>query len=457
MNKFSKLLFNTPANSFFLVSLTGSNYDDMNDDFWDTFYSEGGTYEFSQFKDIERYDWYSVYNNSKMPDFSDFRKFIKFKQEELIGNGHQKEDLIVQCVFDGQICGIDWFRKFQHVSFGNCFTFNSVVDAQGDMENVRHPRSTTKTSSENGLALSLFLENEEYLGIIGHSSGLRVVLHNADEYPPLLTKGIEINSGTATTVRIRQETILRESDPFSDCAEKWPEFLELNENYRKYRYTLEFCRYLCKQKTLAEVCGCTDTFDWNFSDNDYVLERARQDCDVWNSTEYVCLISVYEEYDKGIRSCECANPCSDKIFRAFASSASWPSTEYTAHFISQMKNSNSSKVKKFISSTLSESHNNPYPKQTLHQSIKNNFARVKINFETLVFQKIKESPKYNLSTLFGTIGGNLGLWLGWSILSVMEFIQWIAMVIGLFIMDRRKQTSNVGNNGNQLHHPNPYL
>ena len=211
-----------------------------------------------------------------MPDYSDFKKFIKFKQEELVGNGHQKDDFIAQCVFDGQICDTSWFRKFQHVSFGNCFSFNSVVDAQGMNGNLGESIVTSKTGSENGLALSLFLENEEYLGIIGHNSGVRLVLHNSDDYPPLLTKGFEINAGTATTITIRQQTVHRESDPFSDCAEDWPQFLELNANYKKYRYTLEFCKYLCKQKTLAEVCGCTDTFDWNFSDNDVIRKAAKQ-------------------------------------------------------------------------------------------------------------------------------------------------------------------------------------
>ena len=61
----------------------------------------------------------------------------------------------------------------------------------------------------------------------------------------------------------------------------------------------------------------------------------------------------------------------------------------------------------------------------------------------MVFQKIKETPKYSLSILFGTIGGNLGLWLGWSILSVMEFLQWIGMTVVQFVMGRKKRTINM--------------
>ena len=185
----------------------------------------------------------------------------------------------------------------------------------------------------------------------------------------------------------------------------------------------------------------------------------KQDCDVWNSTEYACLISVYDDFDRGKRSCGCPNSCSDKIYRAFSSSASWPSSAYTAHFISLMKKSNSSKVKKFINNVLSEAYSDEYAKTKLQNDIKDNFARVTINFETMMFQKIKETPKYSLSILFGTIGGNLGLWLGWSILSVMEFLQWIAMTIGLFVMGRRKRVNNNNADANfgQGQSNNPYL
>ena len=56
--------------------------------------------------------------------------------------------------------------------------------------------------------------------------------------------------------------------------------------------------------------------------------------------------------------------------------------------------------------------------------VKKNFARVEIYFETMNFQRFQETPKYNPSTLFGTLGGNMGLWLGWSVFAVFEILQW---------------------------------
>ena len=373
-----------------------------------------------------RYDWFSVYKNSRMPNFSDFKKFVKLKEDELVGNGHQKVDFIAQCVFDGEICNSSSFRTFQHELYGNCFTFNSIVDARNSEELVGKARRTSKVGSENGLSLSLFLEIEEFLGSIGQFLGARFAIHNANEYPPLVTRGFEVGVGTATTLALRQELTLRESDPFSDCAEAWPPSLELTSNYKNYRYTLEFCTFLCKQQTLAEVCGCSDTFDWNFSKNPAIRDRAKVDCDVWNSTEYECLQTVYTEFAEGKRSCDCPNPCEERHLRVFSSTTAWPTMEYTPHLISLLKDSPSSTIRKFISVRMSQT-DGLRDKWRLQQSVKENFAAVQIYFESMVYTKIKESPKYNLSTLFGTLGGNLGLWLGWSLLSLLEFFQWFSM------------------------------
>ena len=287
--------------------------------------------------------------------------------------------------------------------------------------------------------LSLFLEIDEYLGVLGQKSGVTVAVHNSDESASLLSRSMLLNAGTATRITLQQQTVSRQSYPFSDCTEKWPDFLELNEIYQNFRYTMEFCQFICQQKTIAEVCGCSDTFDWNFSRNEEILQRAQQKCDVWNSTQYGCMVSVYTEYSRGYRFCDCPNSCSDKSFQMKVSTASWPSLSYTPHFVSLMKRSKSSKVRKLINQLLTDAYTDDSSKARLQEQISRNFVRLEVHFETMVYQKVKETPKYNLSTLFGTIGGNLGLWLGWSILSLIEFLQWIGMTAIYLLVDRKKQ------------------
>ena len=64
-----------------------------------------------------------------------------------------------------------------------------------------------------------------------------------------------------------------------------------------------------------------------------------------------------------------------------------------------------------------------------------NFLRVKIYYDELNLQKIEESTYYGLESLIGDIGGQLGLWVGISILSIAEFGE---LLINLCIVAMRK-------------------
>ena len=113
----------------------------------------------------DKYDWYGAYIESEMPDFSDFRHLLNLDAEEIIGNGHQAKDFIIQCVFDRMLCSYRHFKTTQTKEYGNCFSFNSI-----DNLAVEKPYNTTKFGATSGLKISLFLDLDEYLGLTGQSS-----------------------------------------------------------------------------------------------------------------------------------------------------------------------------------------------------------------------------------------------------------------------------------------------
>ena len=382
-------------------------------------------------ENISRYDWFSIVRQS--PDPSDLKQFLRFKENEIIGNSHQKRDFIVACNFEGKPCNLREFKTFQHVSYGNCFSFNTVVDTRGDTKNPNTPKNISKIGSDTGLEFFLFFEKDEYFGVLGHHVGARLVIHNSDEYPPLLTKGIQVGAGMNTIISLHQENMRRENYPYSNCMEDWPEFLQLSLEYQKYRYTLEFCVYLCKQKALAETCGCCDTFDWRFTFNETTRNLAMVDCDVWNSSTYECITKVYQDFETGQRFCNCQNPCFETTHRLLISSAPWPSEDFAPYFILMMQNSNSSTVRKFLKSELSQLHLKAWNLDKLQDVVSSNFAKVEVHFETLVYVTVNESPKYTGTIILGTIGGNLGLWLGWSILTAFDTLQWAYKIVFISI------------------------
>ena len=62
---------------------------------------------------------------------------------------------------------------------------------------------------------------------------------------------------------------------------------------------------------------------------------------------------------------------------------------------------------------------------TLYFSFRDNFLQVDIFFKELNYEKIEQLELFKLESLFGEIGGFLGLLLGASVLTVCELIDFV--------------------------------
>ena len=125
-----------------------------------------------------------------------------------------------------------------------------------------------------------------------------------------------------------------------------------------------------------------------------------------------------------LRTCNCPPPCKERVLNKVTSNSEWPTKSYAAYFATLLQRSTSRQVQSFVSRAIKESNNGTNYAQ-LRDILAQNFARVEISFESLSSYEIKEVPKYNFATLCGTLGGNMGLWLGWSIMALFEIVQWI--------------------------------
>ena len=60
---------------------------------------------------------------------------------------------------------------------------------------------------------------------------------------------------------------------------------------------------------------------------------------------------------------------------------------------------------------------------TSYDFITDNFVRVNVYLSDMEVEVQEQQPSYRLSNLFSDIGGTLGLWVGLSLLTVVELIQ----------------------------------
>ena len=375
--------------------------------------------EYQQFYGIPKDAFFELMKASILPDYSDFQRAVVFEQKLLIELGHQKEDFIVQCTFNGRECNSNFFTTYQDSAHGNCFSFNSIRH-----RNLSRPISTLKTSKTGqdfGLKLTLFLDAEEYMGLFAQSTGAKVLINDPMVSGQVKTEGLSVASGEATFIGVRLDRVEREGGKYSNCTDEWPKSLQLKENFKKEwpRYSRERCLEICLTNQMALQCGCIDTFETDITTNEEILEASRTFCEVTNRTLSRCKQKVYLQYSEGELICHCPQACLTLTYTQSMSTSPWPSESYTSFFAAKLITSKSTKVRRYLQNVLASIDNH----YQLMEKLKKNFARIEIFFETLNFQSLKEYPAYGITDFLSDFGGNIGLWLGWSVLSMFEVFQ----------------------------------
>ncbi|XP_077868250.1 acid-sensing ion channel 4-B-like [Saccoglossus kowalevskii] len=76
-------------------------------------------------------------------------------------------------------------------------------------------------------------------------------------------------------------------------------------------------------------------------------------------------------------------------------------------------------------------------------SIKRNFAKVQVYFEDLNVETITEVKAYQEENMLGDLGGTMGLFLGMSVISIMEFVEFILSLCGILIKPASKTSKKM--------------
>ncbi|KAI0209574.1 hypothetical protein LSAT2_005730 [Lamellibrachia satsuma] len=108
---------------------------------------------------------------------------------------HTKQDLIVECEWNHQKCGLDDFRTV-YTDHGICYTFNNPPDPAT-------PLHVSETGSDSGLRLRLNLEQYEYMRGPHSAGGLKILVHPQKEFPSVRDFGDAIPAGAHAFVGVQ--------------------------------------------------------------------------------------------------------------------------------------------------------------------------------------------------------------------------------------------------------------
>lgn len=127
--------------------------------------------------------------------------------------GYSLNTILKNCRFQGKTCNHSDFIRYQNFYYGNCYSFNSGYDSNGNKTGIK---KTTKPGWRNGLQLELDIGPLDSL-TFSYRSGFRIVIRNQSFNAFPEEEGISVKSGTETSVGISKTISRKLAEPYSDC------------------------------------------------------------------------------------------------------------------------------------------------------------------------------------------------------------------------------------------------
>ncbi|XP_034725506.1 acid-sensing ion channel 1B isoform X1 [Etheostoma cragini] len=297
---------------------------------------------------------------------------------------HRIEDMLLECNFRGLECGPENFREI-FTRYGKCYTFNSGQDGRPLM-------LTMKGGMGNGLELMLDIQQDEYLPVWGETdetsfeAGIKVQIHTQDEPPFIDQLGFGVAPGFQTFVSCQEQRLTYLPPPWGDCKATPMDSDFFNT------YSITACRIDCETRYLVENCNCRMVH--MPGDAPYCTPEQYKEC---ADPALDFLVERDNDY------CVCETPCNMTRYgkeMSFVKIPSKASAKYLA--------------KKF---------------NKTEQYISDNIMVLDIFFEALNYETIEQKKAYELAGLLGDIGGQMGLFIGASILTILELFDYLYEVI----------------------------
>ncbi|XP_033634754.1 amiloride-sensitive sodium channel subunit gamma-2-like isoform X2 [Asterias rubens] len=309
--------------------------------------------------------------------------------------GHLLSDMLLRCVFQGRACHARDFTHFHHYLYGNCYIFNAETEPT-------QRRFVSKPGPLHGLTVEMYIEQDQYMENIQPSAGARVAVHPQNEMPFPEDEGTSVSPGHETFIGVKRTNYTRLEHPYSNCTldnDRNKETI-FNLALPYIHYSQRACENDCFYQNFTQECGCTNA-KYRYDDSIPLCVDATQDA---------CLDRIEELYLDGDLDCNCTSPCRELGYDVTVGQARWPNEKFKPFLYTSVRN-------------FSEDLERDIDGESDPDFLEKNVLKINVYFDKLEYTTIYQEKAYDEIALLSDMGGNVGLWIGVSVLTVFEFIE----------------------------------
>jgi amiloride-sensitive sodium channel subunit delta len=331
------------------------------------------------------------------------------------------------------MCTKEDFMEYLDYHYGLCYRFNQGRDLSGRVVNI----STLGLAGlKQGLQLELYAghkSQEKYM----QTRGFRIIVFNKSDVNQMgQDVGIDVATGLNTNIAVQRTFTTHLSAPHGNCLPTDIAKINWNQNdvlkfmYDNYidgsyykptnysswtterwhwtlTYSQFFCLKMCFMKYLYENCKCYDIkVPLTPKNQDRYLERA---CVRGNEVD-----CMREKQRRFYSNAELFGPCYAKCpiecerikYDLRVHTSTYP-TEWYAELLN-----NSTAFNETINLYFDSINMTQISYAGNYEGLRSSVARINVYYEDLSYVSINETPAMTFDLFLGSLGGNMGLFLG---------------------------------------------
>lgn len=368
-------------------------------------------------------DTINLIRNSVSNDLIDIEDDLMPSAEDIYSYGTQFPDFIISCSYEGRKCAKENFTLYFHEKFGKCFMFNFVGEDSEEDDEEGTAKHIYNFGQSSGLNIIMRINNSESSELLTRELGARIVVHDPHELPPISEYGFNIKVQDYTSVEVTRKNTKRLGPPWGTCEDNGSH-LPFKFPYRRYNQVA--CRKVCKHTYVWEICNCTRR---SFLMGHVVGGKQAHHFRFCSSssamvTEANCVNKVLGDIEHNRIDCKCYPPCRETQY-ATSLSTSAINTEFfnLVKGVKTLKPTDDIGLQNFgITGSAT-------------------MLGLKVYYRTLQVESFEEVPSYSWETLIANVGGNLGFFMGLSIVTFVEVFEFLwDILLSLF---RKKKIRDI--------------
>ncbi|UJR14674.1 hypothetical protein I4U23_001667 [Adineta vaga] len=348
--------------------------------------------------------------------FADFFQMKVNRNESLDDFYFSLDTMLIKCVFNGRSCSAANFTSFSSSNYGRCYTFNAKL------RNRKNVLFSDEYSGPGNLNLRFYVHSYQYVPYIREGVGMIGMLHDNVQLPTIDYSGLALSTGYKHRITYSKKTISYLRSPYSTCDNKIPIMMQaMFDNYQgaEYEYSEDLCYELCTQVYIYQKCGCIHPKQWNARSvlipetNQLIIAPL---CNISDPCYSEAAYTFLTSSSLSAKYCShCTQSCSTTSFNIKTSMWKAPSTWVMDD------------IKQFV-----EKSKVPLPNDWLtnwRSNVDSSYLSIELIHESSVVENYTQVATMTAVDILSNVGGQTGLWIGVSFLSLMELAEMLYRLI----------------------------